>query len=46
MRKLLAFLVTCLLFALQTVYAEEEHPCNDCHEVDVAQFEGTPHGST
>ena len=46
MSKFLAFLVTCLLFALQTVYAEEEHPCNDCHEVDVAHFEGTPHGST
>jgi len=43
MRKLLAYLVTCLLFSLQTVYAEEEHPCNDCHEVDVALFEtGAP----
>lgn len=46
MRKLLAILVTCLLFVLQTVYAEEEHPCNDCHEVDVALFEATPHGAT
>jgi len=26
--------------------AQEEHPCNDCHEVDVAHFESTPHGST
>ncbi len=46
MRKLLAILVTCLLFALQTVYAEEEQPCNDCHEVDLALFEVTPHGAT
>jgi len=47
MRKLLAiFLIPCLLFALQAVHAEDEHPCNDCHEVDVALFESTPHGST
>jgi len=46
MRKLLAILAPCLLFVLQAVNAEEEHPCNDCHEVDVTQFEGTPHGST
>ncbi|MDH3273207.1 MAG: cytochrome c3 family protein [Gammaproteobacteria bacterium] len=46
MRKLLAYLVTCLLFVLQTAYAEEEHPCNDCHEVDVGLFESTPHGAT
>ena len=46
MRKLLAYLVTCLLFSLQPVYAEEEHPCNDCHEVDVALFATTPHGAT
>ncbi|MDH3428465.1 MAG: cytochrome c3 family protein [Gammaproteobacteria bacterium] len=46
MCKPLVFLVTCLLFASQTVYAEEEHPCNDCHEVDVARFESSPHGST
>jgi len=46
MRKPLAILVTCLLLGTQTAYGEEEHPCNDCHEVDVAQFESTPHGST
>jgi len=46
MRKLLTILVPCLLFALQTVNAEEEHPCNKCHEVDVAHFGSTPHGST
>ena len=47
MRKLLTILVPCLLFVFQTVDAEEdEHPCNDCHEVDVALFESTPHGAT
>jgi len=46
MRKLLAILAACMLFVIQTVEAEEEHPCNDCHEVDVGHFETTPHGST
>ena len=46
MHKLPALLVPCLLFVFQTVDAEEEHPCNDCHEVDVALFESTPHGAT
>ena len=47
MRKLPTILVPCLLFVFQTVDAEgEEHPCNDCHEVDVAIFESTPHGAT
>jgi len=46
MRKYLAILVPFLLFVLQTAYAEEEHPCNDCHEVDLALFESTPHGAT
>ena len=46
MCKSLTVLVTCLLLGLQTADAEVEHPCNDCHEVDVAHFESTPHGST
>ena len=46
MRKLLTILAPFLLFALQTVDAEEGNPCNDCHEVDLAHFESTPHGST
>jgi len=49
MRKPFAILVPLLLLglpAVQAADAEEEHPCNDCHEVDVAQFEGTPHGLT
>ena len=45
MYKLLAILVTSLLLGLQAAGAEEENPCNDCHEVDLAHFESTPHGS-
>ena len=46
MRKLLTTLVPCLLLVFQTAGAQEEPPCNDCHEVDVALFESTPHGGT
>ena len=49
MRKPLAILVSLLLLGLPAVQAadtEDEHPCNDCHEVDVAFFESTPHGAT
>jgi len=34
------------LFVLQASYAQEENSCNDCHEVDLALFESTPHGDT
>jgi len=46
MRKLLAIVTICMPLALPAADVEEEHPCNDCHEVDVAHFESTPHGST
>jgi cytochrome b subunit of formate dehydrogenase len=46
MRKTLAVLTTYLLLGTPVVDAQEEHPCNDCHEVDVALFESTPHGAT
>jgi len=46
MRKPLAILITCLLVGLQAANAQEENRCNDCHEVDLAQFESTPHGLT
>jgi cytochrome b subunit of formate dehydrogenase len=46
MRKFSAILVLGFLFVLQASYAQEEHPCNDCHEVDLALFESTPHGDT
>jgi cytochrome b subunit of formate dehydrogenase len=46
MRKLLAIVLTCLPLASLGADAEVEHPCNDCHEVDVVLFESTPHGST
>jgi len=46
MRKLIAMLVTGLLLMLQVAHAQDENPCNDCHEVDVAHFESTPHGAT
>ena len=45
MYKLLATLVTSLLLGLQAADAQEDNACNDCHEVDVAHFETTPHGS-
>ena len=41
-----AVLLTCLPLAPQAADAEETNPCNDCHEVDLARFESTPHGST
>jgi len=46
MRKSLAIFTTSLLLVMPAAAAEEEHSCNDCHEVDVVQFESTPHGST
>ncbi len=42
----LTFLLACLPLALQAADIEEETPCNDCHEVDLAQFERTVHSST
>ncbi|MEJ2128432.1 MAG: cytochrome c3 family protein [Woeseiaceae bacterium] len=46
MRKTLFSLAIFSLLSFHTADAQDEHPCNDCHEVDVVQFEGTPHGST
>ena len=46
MRKTVIPLATCLLLGLSTADAQDEHPCNDCHDVDVAHFETTPHGAT
>ena len=46
MRKFSAILVLGSLFVLQASYAQEENSCNDCHEVDLALFESTPHGDT
>ena len=46
MRKLLAIVLICMPLALPAADVEETHPCNDCHEVDVAFFVTTPHGAT
>jgi len=46
MHKPLALLVGCLLLGLHAADAQEENPCNDCHEVDLTHFESTPHGLT
>jgi len=46
MRKPLAVLVTCLLLGMHAAGAEDEHPCVDCHEFDLAHFESTVHGLT
>ena len=46
MRNRRAILVAGLVLATGAVFAQEDHPCNDCHEVDVEQFSATPHGST
>jgi cytochrome b subunit of formate dehydrogenase len=46
MRKPLAVLVMCLLLLMHAAYGEEEHPCVDCHDFDLAHFESTVHGST
>ncbi len=46
LHKSVAIVLTCMPLALLAADAEEEHPCNNCHEVDVAAFESTPHGST
>ena len=45
MRTLPTILVAGLLLALQAANAEEENPCNDCHEVDLAPLESSPHSS-
>ena len=45
MRKILFPLAIFFVLSFTSAEAQDEHPCNDCHEVDVAQFEGTPHGS-
>jgi cytochrome b subunit of formate dehydrogenase len=46
MKSFIALLVACLLFGTQVAVAEEMNPCLDCHEVDVAHFASTPHGTT
>ena len=42
----LAVLLTCPPLVLQAADAEVVHPCNDCHEIDLAHFERGVHGST
>jgi len=42
----LALLSSCLPLVLQAAETEEEHPCNDCHEIDLPHYESTVHGQT
>ena len=46
MRNAMAVLLAGLVLGTGPATAQEEHPCNDCHEVDVAQFAESVHGST
>ena len=40
------FLLSCTPLTLLASDEEQANPCNDCHEVDLAQFEATVHGTT
>ena len=42
----LSLLLFCVPVTLQAIDVEQEHPCLDCHETDLAQFEATVHGMT
>jgi hypothetical protein len=37
-------LLACTPLTLLASDEEQANPCNDCHEVDLAQFEATVHG--
>jgi len=39
-------LLACTPLTLLASDEEQANPCNDCHEVDLAQFEATVHGTT
>jgi hypothetical protein len=39
-------LLACTPLTLHASDEEQANPCNDCHEVDLAQFEATVHGTT
>ena len=43
---LLSLLLSCLPVYLYANDMEQDHPCLDCHETDLAQFEATVHGMT
>ena len=42
----LSLFLSCVPVTLHAIDVEQEHPCLDCHETDLAQFEATVHGTT